>query len=169
MDRRETDPRHLCYQVRSSTNVKSILSAHHSHSLVSVISWHAGRVGYMSSWPPTTAKYMLTPVGTWYAAVRRRIQVHMSSCHQPHRHQTLLYTPLLRNRLRRKARGTHGVFCYTKRGPLIRTGSSHLTDNTGLPQALPTCVGPDRPPKYEVVTAGDYVKSRLEATYAHSK
>ena len=36
-------------------------------------------------------------------------------------------------------------------------------------QALPSCVSEEFPPKYEVVTAGEYVKSRLEATYAHSK
>lgn len=36
-------------------------------------------------------------------------------------------------------------------------------------QPLPSCVSADFPPKYEVVTAGDYVKSRLEATYTHSK
>jgi hypothetical protein len=35
-------------------------------------------------------------------------------------------------------------------------------------QALPSCVSDDFPAKYEVVTAGDYVKSRLEATYLHS-
>lgn len=34
---------------------------------------------------------------------------------------------------------------------------------------LPSCVSEDNPPKYEIVTAGEYVKSRLEATYAHSK
>ncbi|KAB5591580.1 Pyridoxal kinase [Ceratobasidium theobromae] len=34
--------------------------------------------------------------------------------------------------------------------------------------ALPSCVSDGRPPRYEPVLAGDYVKSRLEATYAHS-
>jgi len=33
-------------------------------------------------------------------------------------------------------------------------------------QALPSCVSDDFPAKYDVVTAGDYVKSRLEATYS---
>ena len=32
-------------------------------------------------------------------------------------------------------------------------------------KAISSCVSEDFPPKYEVVTAGDYVKSRLEATY----
>ncbi|KAH0832133.1 hypothetical protein J3R83DRAFT_13042 [Lanmaoa asiatica] len=36
-------------------------------------------------------------------------------------------------------------------------------------EPIPGCVTEDNPAKYEVVTAGDYVKSRLEATYAHSK
>ncbi|KAM5540878.1 hypothetical protein V8D89_005522 [Ganoderma adspersum] len=36
-------------------------------------------------------------------------------------------------------------------------------------EALPSCVSDDYPAQYEVVTAGEYVKSRLEATYAHSK
>lgn len=36
-------------------------------------------------------------------------------------------------------------------------------------EPIPGCVTKDNPAKYEVVTAGDYVKSRLEATYAHSK
>lgn len=35
-------------------------------------------------------------------------------------------------------------------------------------QPISTCISPDCTPKYEVVSAGDYVKSRLEATYAHS-
>jgi hypothetical protein len=36
-------------------------------------------------------------------------------------------------------------------------------------EPFPGCVTEDNPAKYEVVTAGEYVKSRLEATYAHSK
>jgi hypothetical protein len=31
---------------------------------------------------------------------------------------------------------------------------------------IPTCVSLELPSKYEVITAGEYVKSRLEATYA---
>ena len=37
------------------------------------------------------------------------------------------------------------------------------------PQPIPSCVSAEKPSKYKVVTAGEYVKSRLEATYAHSK
>ncbi|KAI0930777.1 hypothetical protein AcV7_004869 [Taiwanofungus camphoratus] len=36
-------------------------------------------------------------------------------------------------------------------------------------KALPNCISEDRPAKYEAVTAGEYVKSRLDATYGHSK
>ncbi|KAG8957093.1 hypothetical protein FRC03_010555 [Tulasnella sp. 419] len=32
-------------------------------------------------------------------------------------------------------------------------------------EPIPSCISADRPAKYEVVTAGEYVKSRLEATY----
>ncbi len=34
-------------------------------------------------------------------------------------------------------------------------------------EILPTCVGPDRPAKYPPITAGDYIRSRFDATYAH--
>ncbi|KAF5360834.1 hypothetical protein D9756_004969 [Leucocoprinus leucothites] len=36
------------------------------------------------------------------------------------------------------------------------------------PQPVPTCVSPETPAKYQAITAGEYVKSRLEVTYAHS-
>jgi isopenicillin N synthase-like dioxygenase len=31
---------------------------------------------------------------------------------------------------------------------------------------LPTCTGPDRPPKYQPITGADFLRSRLEPTYA---
>lgn len=34
-------------------------------------------------------------------------------------------------------------------------------------QPMPSCVSPERPQKYEVITAGDYVKARFQATYNH--
>ena len=34
-------------------------------------------------------------------------------------------------------------------------------------QPIPSCVSDDRPQKYEVVAAGDYVKEKLKATYGH--
>jgi len=42
------------------------------------------------------------------------------------------------------------------------------TDYNVRLEPIPGCVSPTSPAKYEVVTAGEYVKSRLEATYAHS-
>ena len=45
--------------------------------------------------------------------------------------------------------------------PLLRSYAEKLA------QTLPSCVSPERPAKYEVVTAGEYVKSRLQATYGH--
>jgi len=36
-------------------------------------------------------------------------------------------------------------------------------------EAIPSCCSEEFPPKYPVVTAGEYVRSRLEETYAHSK
>ena len=36
-------------------------------------------------------------------------------------------------------------------------------------QAIPSCCSEGFPPKYPVVTAGEYVRSRLEETFAHSK
>ncbi len=32
---------------------------------------------------------------------------------------------------------------------------------------MPSCVSEDRPPKYDVITAGEYVKKRLQETYSH--
>lgn len=36
-----------------------------------------------------------------------------------------------------------------------------------LVACLPTCQGPDRPPRYAPITGADYLKSRLDATYVH--
>ncbi|KAF8192179.1 2OG-Fe(II) oxygenase [Pholiota molesta] len=41
------------------------------------------------------------------------------------------------------------------------------TDYNVKLEPMESCVSPDRPSKYEVVTAGEYVKGRLEATYNH--
>ncbi|PPQ78729.1 hypothetical protein CVT25_010732 [Psilocybe cyanescens] len=38
------------------------------------------------------------------------------------------------------------------------------TDYNVKLEPMPSCVSPDRPPKYEVITAGEYVKARLQAT-----
>ncbi|EIM86108.1 2OG-Fe-II oxygenase [Stereum hirsutum FP-91666 SS1] len=74
------------------------------------------------------------------------------------------------------ARWTNDVFKSTKHRATNRTGIERYsmplffgTDYNVKLEALESCVSPEFPAKYEVVTAGDYVKSRLEATYAHSK
>ncbi|KAF9019933.1 Clavaminate synthase-like protein [Hymenopellis radicata] len=73
------------------------------------------------------------------------------------------------------ARWTNDVFKSTLHRAINRTGAERYsmplffgTDYDVRLEPIPGCVSPGNPSKYEVVTAGDYVKSRLEATYAHS-
>jgi isopenicillin N synthase-like dioxygenase len=40
-------------------------------------------------------------------------------------------------------------------------------DPDAVVACLPTCTGPERPAKYPAVTAAEFLKSRLEPTYAH--
>jgi len=74
------------------------------------------------------------------------------------------------------ARWTNDVFKSTRHRATNRTGVRRFSsplffgcDYDVKLEALPSCVSAERPAKYQVVTAGEYVKSRLEATYAHSK
>ncbi|KAI0036278.1 Clavaminate synthase-like protein [Vararia minispora EC-137] len=41
------------------------------------------------------------------------------------------------------------------------------TDYDVLLEPIPSCISEDRPPRYEVVTAGEHVKAWLEAAYGH--
>ncbi|KAH9066131.1 2OG-Fe-II oxygenase [Lactarius deliciosus] len=71
------------------------------------------------------------------------------------------------------ARWTNDVFKSTMHRAVNRSGVARYsiplffgTDYDVLLKAIPSCVSEDSPPKYEVVTAGEYVKSRLDATYS---
>ncbi|KZP06106.1 Clavaminate synthase-like protein [Athelia psychrophila] len=74
------------------------------------------------------------------------------------------------------ARWTNDIFKSTMHRAINKSGRERYsiplffgTDYDVKLEPLPGCVTVERPARYEVVTAGEYVKSRLEATYAHSK
>ncbi|KAF9241086.1 2OG-Fe-II oxygenase [Melanogaster broomeanus] len=74
------------------------------------------------------------------------------------------------------ARWTNDVFKSTIHRAINASGRERYsmplffgTDYEVKLEPIPGCVTEGNPAKYEIVTAGDYVKSRLEATYAHSK
>ncbi|KAH9925071.1 hypothetical protein B0H21DRAFT_826664 [Amylocystis lapponica] len=72
------------------------------------------------------------------------------------------------------ARWTNDVFKSTVHRAINRSGVRRYsiplffgTDYDVELEPIPSCVSAERLPKYEVVTAGDYVKERLKATYGH--
>lgn len=72
------------------------------------------------------------------------------------------------------ARWTNDIFKSTVHRAINRSGIHRYsiplffgTDYDVRMEPIPSCISPGQPPKYEIVTAGEYVKSRLHATWDH--
>ncbi|KAL5633539.1 hypothetical protein ACGC1H_003884 [Rhizoctonia solani] len=74
------------------------------------------------------------------------------------------------------SRWTNDIFKSTVHRAINRSGVRRYsiplffgTDYDVKLEVLPSCISETRPARYEPILAGEYVKSRLEETYAHSK
>ncbi|KAF5382423.1 hypothetical protein D9615_002770 [Tricholomella constricta] len=74
------------------------------------------------------------------------------------------------------ARWTNDIFKSTVHRAINRNGVRRHsiplffgTDYDVKLEPIPSCISPERPLRYESITAGEYVKSRLQATYGYSQ
>ncbi|KAF7296302.1 Fe2OG dioxygenase domain-containing protein [Mycena chlorophos] len=72
------------------------------------------------------------------------------------------------------ARWTNDYFTSTIHRAINRSGVERYsiplffgTDYDVRLEPIPSCVSPERPAKYEVITAGEYIQERLRSTYGH--
>ncbi|TFK48795.1 Clavaminate synthase-like protein [Heliocybe sulcata] len=72
------------------------------------------------------------------------------------------------------ARWTNDIFKSTVHRAANKSGAERYsiplffgTDYDVRLEPIESCVSAERPPKYEIITAGEYVKERLKATYGH--